>query len=654
MLQKLRDRSSGWVATVIIALLMIPFLFVVDQSYLGGMGANNVAQVKAPPSWWKGAPGFWPVSLLWEHQEVSGEEFRQRFEQARMLARQQQGEAFDPRQFESIENKRRVLDELIDEKALLLAAGREGVVVSDAAVREYIASIPAFQVDGKFNMDAYRMALSSQYPPRTPSQFDELVRQSLRQSLVPMAVGNSAFVTDAELDRLLRLSGETRDVELVVLPPAPEDTAAVTDDDAKAWYEAHTADFMRPERVGIEYVEVTAQQVPEPAPADEATLRQRYEEEKLRFGEPERRLASHILVRVPEGGDAAAAERKAAELARQAAAPGADFAALAREHSEDPGSRDAGGDLGWVERGTMVAPFEEALFAMQAGEVRGPVKTDFGWHVLQLREVKEGAARPFEEVRDELARELAQAERERAFSELVGRLTDLAYENPSSLEPAARELKLEVRKLGPFSRDDTVGIAAAPEVKRAAFSEALIEDGTASDPIQIGPQHSVLIRVVEHEPAEAMPLAEVRGQVEAAVRADRRNKAAVAAAEAALERLRKGEALAALATAEDGVMPLPGLPRGAPVPSREANRAIFAVAAPEEGKAAFGRFALPDGRQAVFAVNAVHPGKPEELPQEQRALLRQQFAQIDGAAAAEDYIRRIRSQFKVRIDETQL
>lgn len=101
-------------------------------------------------------------------------------------------------------------------------------------------------------------------------------------------------------------------------------------------------------------------------------------------------------------------------------------------------------------------------------------------------------------------------------------------------------------------------------------------------------------------------------------------------------------------------MPLPGLPRGAPVPSREANRAIFAVAAPEEGKAAFGRFALPDGRQAVFAVNAVHPGKPEELPQEQRALLRQQFAQIDGAAAAEDYIRRIRSQFKVRIDETQL
>lgn len=657
MLQKLRDRSSGWVATVIVGLLMIPFLFVVDQSYLGGMGANNVAQVKAPPSWWNGAPGWWPVSLLWEHEEVSAEEFRQRFEQERMQVRQQQGDAFDPREFEGVENKRRVLDSLIDEKALLLAADRAGVVVSNAAVRDYIASIPAFQIDGRFDQNQYQLMLSQQFPPRTPRQFDELVRQSLRQSLVAVGVGSSAFVTDAELDRLLRLSGETRDVELVLLPEVPADTAAVADADAQAWYDAHPADFMRPEQVTIEYVEVGPQQVPEPAPADEATLRKRYQDEKARFAEPERRLASHILVRVPEDGDAAAAEaaaRKAADLARQAAAEGADFAALAREHSEDPGSRESGGDLGWVEQGTMVAPFEEALFAMQAGEVRGPVKTDFGWHVLQLREVQEGAGMPFEQARAELAREQAQADRERAYSELTGRLTDLVYQNPSSLEPAARELGLEVHTLGPFSRDDAQGIAASPEVQRAAFSEMLVEDGTASDPIEIAPGHSVLVRVLEHQPAQARPLAEVRGQVDAAVQADRHQKAAVAAAEAALQRLAAGEALAAVAGDEAGVMPLAGLPRGAPAPSPAANHAIFSVPAPEEGKVTHGRFALPDGRQAVFAVTAVHPGKPEELPQEQRAQLRAQFAQMDGAAAAEDYVRRIRSQFKVKVDEDQL
>ena len=335
----------------------------------------------------------------------------------------------------------------------------------------------------------------------------------------------------AEFDRIVRLSGEKRDVELALLPATPEDTAPVGDEEIKAWYDAHPADFTRPESVTIEYVEVDGSRLPAPAPADEATLRKRYDEEKARFVEPEQRLASHILVRVDAGADAAAlkaAEEKAQRLAEEAKAPGADFAALAKANSEDPGSRDSGGDLGWVERGAMVAPFEEALFAMQPGEVRGPVKTDFGFHVLQLRELKQGAQVPFEQAREELAREQAQADRERAFSDLTGRLTDLVYQNPSSLAPAAEQVGLPVQKLGPFTRDDTVGIGASPEVKKAAFSEAMIQDGTASDPIELGPEHSVVVRVLEHTPEQPRPLAEVRDQVIAAIRADRREKAAIA------------------------------------------------------------------------------------------------------------------------------
>ncbi|MBD9368687.1 peptidyl-prolyl cis-trans isomerase [Xanthomonas sp. XNM01] len=658
MLQKLRDRTSGWVATVIIGLLMIPFLFVVDQSYLGGVGANNVAQVKAPPTWWQGAPKWWPVSMLWQHHEVSAEEFRTRFEQERMQQREQQGDAFDPRQFETTENKLRVLDQLIDEKVILLAADRAGVTVGDIAVRDYIAAIPAFQVDGKFDASRYQLALSSQMPPRSPKQFEQDVRDALKQSLVPMGIAGSAFVTDAEFERLLRLSGETRDVEIAVLQPQAEDTAEVDEAQVKAWYDAHPADFRKPEAVSIEYVEVNASTLPVPAAADEATLRKRYEEEKARFVDPEQRLASHILVRVDSGADAAAqkaAEEKAAALAEQARAPGADFAALAKANSEDPGSRDTGGDLGWVEPGVMVAPFEQALFAMQQGEVRGPVKTDFGYHVLQLREIKTGAQVPFEQAHDELAREQAQADRERAYSELSGRLTDLIYQNPSALEAAAEQTGLQVQRIGPFTRDDTVGIAANPAVKRAAFSEALVEDGTASDPIELGPNHTVIIRVTEHTPEAARPLAEVRDQVVAAVRADRQAKAAAAAADALLERVRGGEALAAVAeSAQADLVPLPGLPRGAPTPSPEANRTIFSVPAPAEGKTSPGRFELPGGRYALFAVTAVHPGKPEDMPEEQRTMLRSQFAQVDGAAAAESYVREARKRFSVVIQESQL
>lgn len=658
MLQKLRDRSSGWVATVIIGLLMIPFLFVIDQSYLGGMGANNVAQVKAPPTWWQGAPKWWPASMLWEHREVGVDEFRQRFEQERMQQRQEQGEAFDPRAFETLENKRKVLDRLIDEKSLQLAAERSGVVVGDAAVREYIATIPAFQVDGRFDENRYRLALASQAPVRTPAQFEELVRESLQQSLVPLAVATSAFLTEGEFDRILRLSGETRDIEIALLPLPAVDNAPVSDEEAKAWYEAHPSDFVRPEAVTLEYLEVDGSSLPAPAAADEATLRKRFEEEKARFVEPEQRLASHILVRVDADADEAtrkAAQEKAQRLADQARAAGADFAALAKANSEDPGSRDGGGDLGWVERGMMVGPFEAALFAMQAGEVSGPVQTDFGYHVLQLRELKQGAQVDFEQVREELAREQAQADRERGFSDLVGRLTDLVYQNPSSLAPAAEQLGLQLRTLGPFTREETVGIGAAPEVKKLAFSEAMIEDGTASDPIQLGPEHSVVIRVVEHTPEQPRPLAEVREQVVAAVQADRRQQAAVAAADALVERLRKGEAIAEVAAAAGAdLAPLPGLPRGVPAPSPEGNRAIFAVAAPAEGKPAAGRFELQGGRQAVFVVNAVHPGKPEELQAEQRKSLRAQFEQMDGSAAAEAYVGAIRRGFEVEVEESQL
>ena len=655
MLQKLRDRSSGWVATVIIGLLMIPFLFVIDSSYLGGMGANNVAQVKAPPSWWKAAPGWWPASLVWEHQEVSSDEFRQRFEQERMQARQQQGEAFDPRQFESAENKRKVLDGLIDEKVLLLAAQRAGVTISDEAVRSYIQSIPAFQVDGKFDLTTYQLALSSQMPPRSPEQFDQLVRLSLLQSLIPMGLGTSAFVTEGELERIVQLSGEKRDIEAVILPEPAEDAAPVADADISAWYESHKSDFMRAETVSIEYVEVMADLLPTSAPADEATLRKRYEDEKARFVEPERRLASHILVRVEGAADEAArkaAEAKAASLYEQAKS-GADFAALAKANSEDPGSREGGGDLGWVEKGTMVAPFEQALFSMKAGEVVGPVQTDFGYHVLQLREVSGGAQVPFEQAREELAREQATADRERAYSALTGRLTDLIYQNPSSLEPAAKEVGLQVHKLGPFNREEASGIAASPEVKRAVFSESLIEDGTASDPIEVSPNHSVVVRVLEHTPEQARPVAEVREQVIAAVRADRRSKAAEAAALAAVKRLQAGESLAAVAAGQE-VLPLEGLPRGAQAPSPEANKAMFQVPAPQDGKPSPGYVALPDGRQAVFVVTAVHPGKMEDLDAEQRDALRAQLAQIDGNAAADAYVSQLRKQFKIAVQEDQL
>lgn len=660
MLQTLREKTSGWFATVVLAALTVPFAFFGIDQYLTQHNETFVAKLEAPPAWWSTAPAVWPVTMLWQRDTIEADEFRAAFERTRQQARQQQGEQFDARAFESAVNKRKVLDQLIDQHVLQMTAERHDVAVSDAQVRTTILGIPAFQGDnGKFDPQRYQLALAGANPPQTPRGFEQRVRESLASELIPQQVAQSAFVTPSEVQRLLRILGEKRDVDFVMLPAPAADTAPVGAQEIQRWYDQHGADYRAPETVTIEYVDIDGSTLPPPAAPDDAALRQRYDQEKARFVQPEQRLASHILVKVPEGASAAvqkAAEQKAQQILAQARQPGADFAALARADSEDTGSKAGGGDLGWVAKGQMVKPFDDALFAMRPGELRGPIKTQFGWHVIQLREVKPGAQTPFEQVREQLAKEQADADREHAFNELVGKLVDQVYKNPTSLGPAARSAGLAVQKLGPFARGQGGGLAANAAVQRAAFAESAIQDGTVSDPVEVGPNHSVLIRVVQHEEARQRPLGEVAPQVVAAVRADRARRAALAGADQMLAALRQGKSLAELASARG--LPAPsesaGLPRGAPVPDAKANDAIFAVPAPTAGQVAPGKAVLDDGRIVVFVVRKVTPGNPAEATPEQQEAMRQQVAQFSGEAQAGALVDALRRQVKITVADDRL
>lgn len=659
MLQALREKMSGTIAIVIVVLLAIPFAFFGMEQYLFQSGGSHVARVEAPPSWWRSAPDVWPVrKLVWDSEDVELEQFRDAFEQERQRRRDQQGDAFDPRAFESPETRREVLEILVDQAVMRLAARNRGIAVGDAQVRAQIEQVPAFQVDGRFDPQRYQMALQSQVPVRSPRQFQELVREGLQQSLLPSHVAESAFVTDAQLDRLLTLLGETRDVSFAVLAAPAPDAGEVSDADIQGWYDANTAQYRAPETVSIEYIEMDGAQMAIDEDVDEDALRERYAQERSRFATGEQRLASHILIEVPAGADAQtqdAAERKARDLATQAQAPDADFAALATANSDDLGSADAGGDLGWVEPGMMVEPFEQALFAMQAGEVSEPVRTDFGWHVLQLREVQAGEEVPFEQVRDQLAAELAGTARERAFSDLVGRVVERAYREPNSLEPAASEGGFAVRQAGPFARGEGEGVLRQAAVQRVAFSESLIEDQTVSDPIEIGPNHSVLLRVTAHTPERARPLDEVRDEVIAAIRADRSARAAEALAETLLARLREGESLQDVADAESlAVQDVPGLPRGVPVPHPAAAEAYFAAEHPAPEAVTPGMVALDDGSIVLFTVASVTPGNVDEASEQERAMLRQQLTAMAANDAAGALLRNLRERMRITVVESRL
>ena len=655
MLQTLRDKTSGWIATVILGLLIIPFAFFGMESYLSQKVDTYAARIAQPPTWWPSAPQAWPVSYLWKTHDIDAQDYRQRLETMRMRLRDEQGDAFDSKAFESAENKREILEDMIDEQLMRLAAESDGIVVSDAEIRREIQQIPDFQVDGRFDADRYQMLLASQNPPQTPRTFEQTVRDNLQYGLIPSRLARSGFVTDMELDRLMRLLGERRDISFVVMPPAAVDTSPVTPAQIQAWYESHAREYRSPETVRLEYVEVDATALPMPV-ADEAALRKLYDEQAAKYSTSEQRSVSHILVQVAadaSDADKNAAEARAKKIAEQARAQGADFAALARANSDDAGSKANGGSLGWLTKGGMPGAFDDAAFAMRAGEVRGPVKTDFGWHVIKLDELRAGTRQPFEAVRPQLEQELVEGGRERAFNELSGKLVDAIYKNPNSLEPAARSMGLVVQTTPAFPRGGGPGIASDQRVLRAAFSDTLIRDGTASDPIELSPTRTVLIRVIEHKPEAALPLSQVGNAVVLAIRADRQRKAAEAAAEA-LVKAAKASGLPAAATA--ATLPMGeanDVRRSSVVPSREAVEAFFRVPRPQDNLSPVGKTEV-GGQFIVFAIRAVRDGDIGQVTAEERDQLRQQLSQASGIQAQKAFVRAARGKYQVKVAEDRL
>src|SRR5690606_32883124 len=257
--------------------------------------------------------------------------------------------------------------------------------------------------------------------------------------------------------------------------------------------------------------------------------------------------------------------------------------------------------------------------------------------------------------RDQLAQEQEQADRGGAFNDLASKLVDQVYKNPTSLAAAAESAGLEVKRAGPIARGAGSGLFANPAVQRAAFSEALVEDGTVSDPIEIAPGHSVLLRVVGHEPERQRPLAEVADQVIAAVRRDRAAQAAAKQADAIVAEVRGGKSLTEAAAAHGiEAAELGELPRGLPVPSPDAAQAIFAAPAPAEGAKTVDSIVLDDGRTVVFAVRKVVPGDVADADAEQRDSLRRQLAAVHGNQDVGALVRALRAQVRVEVAEERL
>ena len=648
MLQSIREKTSGWIASIVLGLVILTMAFFGIESYLTPKVDTFVARIEGPAKF---------LTFGKQVREISQDEFRKRFDQARQQQREAQGKAFDPAAFETIANKRLVLDQLIDESLLSVVAERDGLVLPKSAVQKAIMQIDAFKVAGRFDSNQYQLALQSQN--MSPQQFEQLVRADLIQQLIPNQLAASQFAGDAELDAFLRLSRQTRDIRFFEIPPPALTAPSPTEAELKAWYDAHASQYRSAEKVAIEYVEINAASLPVETVADEASLRERYESVKSRFGAVEQRMASHILVKVDEKAtpaQVAAALAKAQDLAVKARLPGADFAALALANSDDVGSKDAGGDLGPVEKGVFGDAFDKVFLALQPSQVSDPVRLPDGWHVLLFRELVPGSTKPFEEVRVELEAEYLESERERVFNDISGKLVDKIYADPSSLAPAAQELKLPVNRTGLFPRTAGEGVAALEPVRKAAFNDLQKLDRQVSDPIEIEPNHLVVLHVIDYQPAAPLPLAGIRDRVIADVMADRLAKASKARAEALLARALKGESLDALAIeVARPVADVPGVTRQAPNPQLAPLIAeAFRLPRPVAGKSQAGLAKLAPDRYALVTVSAVTDGDLSTLDATTRASLKDQLAKARGSVDARAFVQTLRKQYTVKVAEDRL
>ncbi|WP_035882634.1 SurA N-terminal domain-containing protein [Cupriavidus metallidurans] len=464
--------------------------------------------------------------------------------------RQMLGNNYDPRMFEGPAARQAVLDQLIQQRVISEATQKKHLTVSDAQIAAAIQSIPAIAqlrtADGKFDEKAYVQLLAAQ--GMTPEQLDARMRFELSTQQLGGAIGTTAFVPKSLLDRLIAIRDQQRDVQAIVIKPA-DFTAKVTPDAAalKAYYDSHLAAYTMPEQAKVEYLVLSGDALAASQTITPDQLKSYYDSNIQRFRTDEQRRASHILIAAPKDGkeaDRKAAKEKAEKLLEDLRKHPDTFAEVAKKNSQDPGSAEKGGDLGFMGRGALVKPFEDAMFALKDGQISDVVETDYGYHIIKLTGIKPAATEPLETVRPELEIELKKQLAAKAYTEQADAFGNMVYEQSESLKPAADKFKLTIQTADNVTRTPNPALGKDnplnnEKVLKALFSDDAIKNKRNTEAVQVGPTTLVSARIVDYRPAAARKFEEVEPLVRQAYVAQQAAELARKDGEARLDALKK-------------------------------------------------------------------------------------------------------------------
>ncbi len=637
MLSTIREKTQGWIAAVILGLIAIPFALWGVNYYFEGGDRLNVAQVNG--------------------QDISVESYRRAVEEQRRMLQQTLRRGADLRFLDSPELRERILDGMIDDLLAGTDVEAQGYRIGKTDLAQIIREAPQFQREGKFDPALYNLMLRNN--GLDPRAFESQLRRDRTRRQMESAYAQSAILTPSDMATLLKLYAQEREAALAVLGSARlRERIRIGAEAIQQEYQANPERYKTAERVRIEYVRLAADDFSKSVRVSDEELRLALAEAQQGAAGKEGRRASHILVKIAQNADAAAEKAAKTKIdgLRGKLQAGADFAALARQDSDDPGSAAQGGDLGQVARGMLAREFEEALYALKkVGQLSPPVRTSFGYHLIKLTGVESAPALTAAQ-RAKIEHDLRKQKAEERYYEISERFQNLVYEQSDSLKPAATALGLKVETSPWFGRGETgSGLLANPKVVEAAFDPEVLTQGRNSPAIETAPNTLVSLRVVGHEPSRQRPLADVRGEIERALIGARQQEEVGKLAQEILKHLEQGEALESVAR-QYAMSHSPARLYGRRATGVDPGMlsALFQAAPPVGGKSTYGSAVLADGSLAVFALRRVVEPEKVKLDGPEADSVRRTLEARRGRELLESHRAELRARAKIKIYKDQL
>jgi peptidyl-prolyl cis-trans isomerase D len=514
---------------VVLALVTLPFAFWGIDSYQRVFNlANDIASV--------------------DGQKITEQEFAEALRQQQERMRGLLGRNYNPALLESPQMRLELLEGMVSQRLLAQFAVRNSITVDDDQLREAIASIPAFQDDGRFSKSRYEAMVRAE--GYTSASFEASLRRDLMMQQLTGALADSGMAPRVAARQVAQLRAQQREISEHLISAEPQlAQTKVAPEAVKGFYDGNPGRFQVPEEIRVEFLVLNADALVASEQIGADAVKAYYDANTSKFGEPEQRRASHILIAFKSGaGDAEktrARERAGKVLAQLRESPGR-FAELAKSNSADQGSASKGGDVGYFSPGMMVRPFEEAAFRQKLNEIGGLVESDFGFHIIKVTGIKRGKMKSLADARAEIETVLRRQQAAKRFAEAAESFSNLVYEQADSLKPAAEKFKLSIQQAGRITRQSSsVQLLNNPKVLAALFSDDSIKNRRNTEAIEVAQNTLVAARVTDRKPASRRPFEEVKGEI--ARQLARQEALAVARKRGAerLEDLRKGNAAAA-------------------------------------------------------------------------------------------------------------